>query len=113
MIDKILNKFGYVKKDSEKDIYLKFAEEIGDLRQYEVNPKYEKMLFEQIATLDGAEDYFKATIAQDMQRHFAAQEDISRSMIRGAMSRTAYYVSLLRPKKAEPKTKIDNLRYGK
>jgi endonuclease I len=111
MIEKILKRFGYTKALKDKDIYTMFAEEIGDIRQYEINSKFEKVLFEQFATLDGATDYLKATIAADMQRYFSAPDERSRDIIRGGIARTSYFLSLCKQKRGE--TKLENLRYGK
>jgi hypothetical protein len=114
MIEKILNKFGYIKKEniSEKEIMLLFSEIIGDVNDYKIEKESETNLFEELSVVQDFKEYLQATSAKDIQRYFAAHGDTdTQNLIRGAMSRTSYFLAMLKKDKIKKDTKLKNLRY--
>lgn len=124
MIEKLLAKFGYVKANEIRDITKEpftenelgfmYAEAIGDVTQYSIEPKQERDLFERLKGVDGLFDYLRATSAKDIQRYFMASGDLQREAVKGAMGRTIYFKNKVSgPVAKSTKTKLDGLRYSK
>lgn len=118
-IEKILNKFGYYKHRqtfTDSEICLMFAEMIGDPSEYTITEKQQREIFDKLSVVEGLNDWLRATIARDLQRYFAAEDDFVRATVKGAIGRTAYLKSLLTKTREVPKesrTKVEGIRYGK
>lgn len=124
MIQKLLNKLGYFKeeqvRDLEKDPFTPeelgflYAQTLGDVTEYTIEPKQEKELFEKLRKIEGLFDYLRATTAKDIQRYFMASSDSQREAVKGALGRTIYFKNKVSgaPHK-ETVTKLKGLRYGK
>jgi hypothetical protein len=121
MIEKIFNKLGYYKSGdvrdlgdnplTEAELGSMYAESIGDISEYVIDKDQELLLFKDLATIDGLGSYLRATVAKDMQRYFAAEDDRQRNIIRGAMSRTMFFRSSLRSKSNDKTTKVEGINY--
>jgi hypothetical protein len=62
-------------------------------------PKEEsEKLFNAVADIDGAFEYFRSTLESDMKRYFNATSDEDRNMIRGAYNRTMYFYKIMKGK---------------
>lgn len=94
MIEKLLNKLGYIRKDRINEDYLcqELSKYIGDPTEFSIEPEQEKKLFQELSRIYGINEYLKATMAKDMQRDFGSPQD-QRQLIRGAFARTAYIKS--------------------
>lgn len=92
MINKFLERFGYVKKAdlSVNELSMLLARYIGDPFEYTINKKEEEKMFNDLSGIDGFGDYLRATCAKDMQRYFGATDDVQRHMARGAFTRTIF-----------------------
>ncbi len=55
-------------------------------------------VFDRIAEIPGADEYFRDTMSRDLKRFFAAQDPSAQNQVRGAYSRTLYMRSLLNRK---------------
>lgn len=116
-MEKILNKFGYYKhiqKFTEEEICSMFAETIGDVSEYVIKAKDEIVLFNKLSEIEGLNDWLRATAAKDIQRYFAAEDEMVRRVVKGAVARIAYIrskLSRLRDKTEVPTTKVPGLRY--
>ena len=111
MIEWIAEKLGYVHKDN---VLSEVVRLIGDPKSYTIEKKLEEEFFADLARIDTAEQYLRATMANDMQRYFAAPQD-QQEVVRGAFARTSFLLSRLRKTNEEPKeqsTKLEGLRYG-
>jgi hypothetical protein len=97
MIEKILNKFGYVK--APLDPLYEAAKVIGDPNEYEVHPKLEQQIFDHLSSVEGLAEYLRATMAKDMQRAFSSTPDQSQ-IIHGAFARTSYLLSRIKDTRA-------------
>jgi len=113
MIKKILNKFGYIKKEdlTESEIELMFAETLGDVTEYLIDKKSEIEMFKDLSSVDGYADYLRATAAKDMQRYFGAENEKQRDVVRGAMSRTIYFKTKLKGENKEISSKLEGRRH--
>jgi len=117
MIDKLLKKFGYIKEInlSPMDVNKMFAAQFGDVSDYVIDRKQQEELFQDLKEVEGFTDYLKATIAKDIQRHFSAGTEKEQDIIKGATSRTAFFLTNLTKPPVEPDTgsTLNNPRYGK
>lgn len=117
MIEKLLNKLGYVKKPENEEEVLNLAlDSIGDFTDLKLDKKFEKEVFDNVAGIDGVKEYLRDTIAQDVKRYFKASTDSERDQVRGAYSRTLYLRSLIiDPAKIDKKgiAKLPGKRYAK
>lgn len=77
------------KKLTEAELMLEFAEHFGDIGVYDIDPKEEKRMFEELLAIDYFQTYLRATIARDMQMYFAATTDQQRDIIKGRAARAA------------------------
>jgi hypothetical protein len=116
MIRKILKFFGFIHESELTEDYLcvRLAQYIGDPHEYEIDKEHELRFFRELSSLDGSTEYFKATMAKDMQRAFGAPDD-QKKMIQGAYARTAYFRSKMRESnKPAPveSPKLTSKRYG-
>ena len=115
MIQKLLERFGYVKKDAltEELLGYLYAKKLGDIGEYSIEPKQEKELFDKLKKVEGFADYLRATSAKDIQRYFMAIGDTHRSEVKGAFSRTLHLKNKLTGKEhTETVTKLKGLRYS-
>lgn len=124
MIEKLLNKFGFVKADKIRDLDKEpftteelgfmYAKTLGDVMEYTIEPKQERELFEKLKKVEGLFDYLRATTAKDIQRYFMASSDSQREAVKGALGRTIYFKNKVvgKPHK-ETVTKLRGLRYDK
>jgi hypothetical protein len=121
MIEKILNKFGYSKvvRDLEKEPFTEqeicelFSSIIGDVYETTFPKQDELKLFADLAAVDGYKEFLRAASAKDLQRYFAAHGDIhTQDLVRGAMTRNTYLLSVMKEKSAPKETKLTSLRYG-
>lgn len=102
------------KKLTEPELMKAFAESHGDIYDYQIDPKEEKRMFQELQAVDYFQTYLRELAAIDMQQYFAATTDQQRDIIRGRLARTA----TLRAKLGERpdnkvKTKMKGLRYAK
>lgn len=110
MIDKVLKYFGYIKESDINEFYLAdyYGRLVGDPTDSDIGVKDEQNFFRDLAKVDNARDFLKATMARDMQRYFSAPDEKSRNVIQGAFARTVYLRGKLKevqdPKKS---TKLD------
>lgn len=101
------------KKLTEGEVLLAFAEMHGDIYDYQIDPKEEKRMFQEMQSIDYLPDYLRTLSAIDMQQYFAATTDQQRDIIRGRMARVATLrVKLGERKDTKVKTKLKGLRYG-
>lgn len=98
---------------TEPELMKAFAESHGDIYDYQIDPKEEKRMFEELQTVDYLQTYLRALAAVDMQQYFAATTDQQRDIIRGRLARTATLRSKLsdKPDNKVP-SKMKGLRYG-
>jgi hypothetical protein len=91
MIDKLIRKLGYIKKEDLTEEYLchELAKIVGDPTQSSVESDQEKKIYADLARIHGILDYLRDVMAKDMQRDFSAPVD-QKQLIRGAFARTAY-----------------------
>ena len=104
------------KKPVEVDVFELALKTLGDVWADRVDKKVEAQLFSELSTVDGLQDYLRATMSDDVKRYYMASTDTERENVRGAMMRTMYWRSLLRksnPKKkiTAPKAKLKGMRY--
>lgn len=121
MIEKILNKFGYSKvvRDlnvdpfTEEEICKMFTEIVGDFHDYGIVKKDELKMFSDLANIDGFKDYLRLTSARDIQRYFGATDKSTQDIVKGAVSRTSFFMSMLKGRVESKSTKLGDLRYEK
>lgn len=82
VIDSILNKFGYYKSVMPEGSVVTEAEIIEMFKTYGENEMFLRLL--------------RDMCARDIKLYFQASNDVDRNIIRGAHSRTNYFISLIR-----------------
>lgn len=100
---------------SEQELMLQFAEHFGDIGDYEIDPKEEKRMYDELQSIDYLQPYLRGIIARDMQLYFSATTDQQRDIIKGRIARTASMRSKLvaQPDNQVTNTKMKGLRYAK
>lgn len=111
MIDRILNYFGYEKRKvwTEEEIISYYCKLIGNPVEYSLSKEEDELFFKNLDMVDGAREYFKATMAKDVMRYFGAKGQTEQDTVRGGFARTAYFMSKLKEQSAP--TKLSNKRY--
>lgn len=117
MIQQLLSRFGYLHESKITENYLgkRYGELIGDVNNYGIEKEMEGELFNDLSVVNGIKEYLDATMANDMQRYFAATDEKQRDIVRGAFARTAYLKSRLNKTSQEAneeETTLQGLRYG-
>lgn len=80
--DKVLNKFGYYRSDMPEGSALSEAEVLEMFKTFGSNEAFLRFL--------------RDMCARDIRLYFQANSDMDRNVIRGAHSRTNYFISLVR-----------------
>lgn len=117
MLEKVLKYLGYIKETRIDEYFLAdyYARLVGDPTDSEISRKDEQAFFTDLARIDNARDFLRATMARDMQRYFSAPDEKSRNIIQGAFARTVYLRGKLKevqePVKATKLEKASN-RYA-
>lgn len=105
MLDHILEKFGYIRKErawlyveepvwdgpvefTEDELALMLAEKLGV--QDNIDEKYEKKIFADLKNTDGLVQYLREAAARDKDRYFGAATPAEQQLIRGAFARTMF-----------------------
>lgn len=74
-----------------------------------VDKKLQQDIFKQLRSVDGIEEWLRATMAEDVKRHFSATSVAEQALIKGAYFRTRFILAGLRKvtdkKNPEPKTR--------
>jgi len=115
-MDYILRKLGYIKRtDITEDIVAEFyGSLIGNPAEYDMGSQESELFFQQLAGLEGIDEYLKDMAAKDMVRYFGASNDKERDMVRGAFARTVYIENKVRAiRKPSKDVKPMDLRYTK
>lgn len=113
MLEKILKHLGYIKELRINEYYLAdyYGKLVGDPTDSDITKADEDSFFKDLARVDKARDFFKATMARDMQRYFSAPDQKSRDVIQGAFARTVYFRGKLKeaqePNKINKTSKLD------
>lgn len=104
-----------ISEKEERNLMLEFAEAIGDISEYKIEPELEDKLFEELANVDYLHEYLKATIARDMQRYFAATDEMQRNLIKGQIARVSTLRAKVvnRPENKVVESKMMGLRYNR
>lgn len=111
MIEKILNKFGYIKKDT--DILNMYVEKLPDLSD-EFDEESEKKLMLELSNIDNFRKWINFVIYRDTKNYYMAVNDKQRDIIRGASQRMLDILKRLEQSN-KPKvisTRISGIRYG-
>ena len=118
MIKQILRKLGYIHEDilTEKFLAGRLAAFLGDATDNSLSKELEENFFSDLAKIDNATKYLRATASTDMQKHFGAADQKQADLIHGAFARTMYWASMVerqrKPKEeVKEKSKIKGLRY--
>lgn len=75
---------------SENELAFALASKMGDLDDEEMTDKAVKLIFKDLAKVDGLPEYFRDTARKDVLRFFAATNDKERDVVKGAYARTAF-----------------------
>lgn len=81
MIEKILNKLGYIK--------------ISIVEEVDFPISAEDRLFKDLSGVDGFQDYLNSIASKDTKRYFMAETEKQRDIIKGGFSRIVYIKSRL------------------
>lgn len=111
MIEKILNKLGYIKVssiDSDKVMEL-YANTVKNF-DINIDEDTKKSISEELKSIEGISEFLDAVITRDMKSYFSVHTDKERYEIRGSYNRAMYFKSLI--KKNKVPTKISGIRYG-
>lgn len=116
-MDKILQHFGYIKKESFRDLEKEpytdqeildmFIDTLGDLENAYTDENVEKSIFKLMNEVEGVQDYFRSVMRRDIKRYMGAPTTAEQILIRGAFNRTAFMKSRLTKKE----TKVKSLKY--
>lgn len=121
MIEKILNRLGYYKQDSVRNL------ESNPFTQEEILSLYvdtvdsldnvfdeieEKKIMSQLKHVDGFMQWINFVVENDIKNHFSAINDNQRQYIRGMMQRLLDIKKRLVNSDKVIKTKISGIRYG-
>ena len=113
MIDKILNKFGYIRVSSidEQKIMELYANTVKDF-SLDIDDKTKELVIEDMKKIENISELFDAYLVRDMRSYFSAHTDREREAIRGSYNRTLNFKSLMQKQKPKPMTRITGIRYG-
>ena len=75
---------------TESETLLEFAEFFGDISEYKMDKEIELEMFDKLKKVENFNEYLRSAIARDMQRYFAATDDVQRNLIKGTIARTSY-----------------------
>lgn len=111
IIDRILDKFGYIQKSElddkqelieyhavcdylegldEDSLAFMLAEKLNIDVDDEIDEEYEKKIFKDLKGVDGLVQYLRDAAARDKNRYFAAGSAQEQLIIRGSFARTMY-----------------------
>jgi len=123
MLDKLMNKLGYIHESkirdidseplTEDEVFALSADVLIDQYGENIEKKEEKKLFEKLAENEDFMPYLRATAANDIRRFFQATDPRQQLETRGAYARTIYFKSLLAGKKNKAPTKLAGKRYAR
>lgn len=111
MIEKILNKFGYIKKPV--DILDQYVDGLPDL-DGDYSEEEEFALMVKLNNIDGFKNWINFVIFRDMKNHYMAVNDKQRDTIRGASQRMLDILKRMKQveKPLVKSTRISGIRYG-
>ena len=100
MFNKLLNRFGYVKKGgnntgnkvgdlTEEELTIMLVK-LWDYEDEDVDEKEEEIIFKSLKQVEGFVQFLKSTANRDIKRYFLATTPSEQLMIRGSFSRTNY-----------------------
>lgn len=102
MIEKLLNKFGYVKgvKATYEYHITEAAKYLGDPTDFSLTKEVEEDFFKDLSQIPNVGNFLDATLAADMQREFSCTEENQRHLVKGAFGRTLYFKKGIKKVKA-------------
>ena len=119
MIEKILNKFGYVKGEyrnlSEKPFTeVELSQMISDLIYVEdinIDKDFDNKVYEGLKQVEGYVEYLRIMAERDKSRYFSAQTPLEQLITKGAYSRAHYLKAKVMGEKGAEESKLENIRY--
>ena len=119
MINKLLQKLGYIKLDKFRDLDTNpFTEEelsymlvslLGD-EDDELGEKEEQKIFSEAKKVEGLVEYLRRTATKDVKRYFGVPTPHEQLIIRGSFARTLYLKSKIMSGGVKKVSKMDGIR---
>ncbi len=118
MIEKLLQKLGYVKgsyRDLSENPFTeaevsRMLSNLIYVEDLNVDKEFDKKIFDQLRTVEGFVDYLRIMSDRDIRRYFDAQTPQEQLIARGAFVRANYFKGKILQKDDPVSAKLDGIR---
>lgn len=78
------------------EIVAAFIDTMGNPLDSENNKDEQYVLFKELSTIDGLDEWLRTSMGEDIKRHFSASNDEQRAHVKGEFARTLRILTMLR-----------------